>query len=161
MMLSMHSSVGAAIGASTNNPFAAIPAALVSHLLLDSFPHTDIAHLAPLNKDGTMSNIIPKWVPIVVVFDLLLTIAIVTLGVLTYPERATAIILGAFFGIFPDFQYAPKFGPWLYKQFWYKGYAWLHENGHCHFPLSYAQRFYGFHPQILCLIGGVAWLFHC
>ena len=158
MILSAHAALGAAIGAATNCPAVAVPVALVSHLLLDSFPHADIAHLVKPLESGELSDEQPRWVPIVIGADLTISAIIILVGAILYPDRVWSIVLGGLVAILPDFQYAPGFGPWLCRQFWYKPYEWLHERGHIHFPLTYAQRYWGYHPQILALIGSILWL---
>lgn len=158
MTLSSHCAIGGAIGAAIGQPLIIIPVALASHFLLDSFPHTDLAHLQKANPDGTLSDKLPWWVYLIVAIDLMLVATILIWATINCPQRANSISIGGVAGMFFDFQYIPWFGPWMSGQWWYKPIHWLHEPWHLHFPLSHAQRWYGIHTQLIALAAGIFWL---
>lgn len=158
MTLSAHCAVGAALGAALGNPWVVIPVALASHLILDSFPHTDLAHLRKPNSDGTLSDDLAWWAYAIVLIDILIVIAILVWSMTKAPALAGSIATGAVAGMFFDYQYIPVFGPWMSRQWWYRGIHWLHEPGHMHFPLRYDQRWYGIHTTLITIVSGILWL---
>lgn len=160
MLLTAHAVWGAGIGAVTGNIYVTAIAAPASHLLLDSFPHTDLAHLHKPGPDGELSDELAGWVPYVIVADVVMSILVVawTAWLCNYP---VPVIIGGIMGVFPDFQYAPGFGTWLVRQRWYSWYKWLHEPGHIHFPLLYWQKWWGFHTQAMAVAGGILFINRC
>ena len=115
MLETPHSLLGGAIGAVTGNPYAAGPAAFVSHFAGDVLPHWNPSW--PFRGRLTYAFVIG---------DFLLALALVPLFWILFPDRPE-IAVGSFFGCVPDIILAIYF---VLKQHWLKWYVDFHSRVH-------------------------------
>lgn len=93
MLTTPHTAAGVALGAAIGNPILVIPAAVVSHFLLDCVPHWQET-LAPYN---------PTWKTYVrVPIDIALAIGAAVFAAHAAPQHAAAIWTGATAANVPD-----------------------------------------------------------
>ncbi len=103
MLTTPHLVVGAAIGATFNNPLLVAPAAVASHFVLDGVPHLmGIVEVEDLDKKDVAF----------VLGDVLLGVSLVTL-LSRHNPQADLMWLGAFSAMVPDFHHTFQalFGP--------------------------------------------------
>ncbi len=117
MIMTPHIAVGAAIGAMIANPVVAIPAALLSHYVLDSIPHWQETLHPYRPHEGTYRR---------VAVDLLCASACVLLIAHWHPLAWVSIIVCAAFALLPDIDSIIAVKPELNK-----GLAKLHWTAHC------------------------------
>ena len=86
MLTTPHAAAGITLGAITGNPILAIPAALVSHYLLDMVPHWQET-LAPYKPT--------RWTYIRIPLDIVLAVGLTTWAAYVMPSHASAIWTGA------------------------------------------------------------------
>ena len=124
MILTPHILIGAAIGAQTSNVWVAFLLGLISHYLVDAFPHWE--YLAEVNISDL--NSIKK-----ILLDLVIGIILVL--VLVWSNPNIVIILMAVIGsILPDFLHG------IYSSFkikWLKPHFLMHHKIHAFKTLSF------------------------
>ncbi len=100
MILSIHALAGAALGSSIANPLESSVLALISHYFIDSLPHFD--YKVENLKEGNLKSdsIHPEFLKITV--DLIISSAIIVFVIYKNPENILSILMGSFFGLFPD-----------------------------------------------------------
>lgn len=112
MLLTPHTFIGIAIGASVTNPFIAVPLAFLSHFLGDLTPHWDFF------STGTKEDRKTGWRPLAVMADLGLGIAVgltATYYVLWQvgdPKIALSVFLCGVAAVLPD----ALEGPYIYMK---------------------------------------------
>ena len=95
-----HTLAGTIIAVITPTPLVPV-VALLSHFILDTFPHFGRSQtVKPYNKKFKL----------VLIIDALLCFSFLALGLYLFPDKRLAIILGAFFANLPDFM-------WLLRDF--------------------------------------------
>jgi hypothetical protein len=92
MLSTPHLLVGAAIARSIPNPAIALPAAFLSHFVLDATPHWDGSPQAPYSKKVIGGAVL----------DYLFGSVLILLLTAGDPRQST-VVLGAFFATLPDF----------------------------------------------------------
>lgn len=92
-----HALTGAAIGVAFRQPLLVVPLAILSHFILDMVPHFD----HEVYRYGG------KYYRQIVATDGLITIAVIVGLMLTLPQLAFVMALGAFCAVLPDL-------PWQY-----------------------------------------------
>ena len=102
MLLTPHTFVGLAIGATIQNPFLAVPLSIVSHFVGDLVPHWDF-------YSGTKKEErIRGWRPLAVMADLVLGVAVgltttlYVLWVIKNPPLALNVFLSGIGSVLPD-----------------------------------------------------------
>jgi len=107
MLLTPHTFVGLAIGATIQNPFVAVPLSIASHFAGDLIPHWDF-------YSGTKKEErIKGWRPLAVMGDLVLGVAVgliatlYTLWIIKNPQLAVNIFLSGIAAVLPDVIEAP------------------------------------------------------
>lgn len=149
MLLTPHTLVGAAIGASTNNLVSVIILAFLSHFILDALPHTD---WALWHNHGDFEPELKDY--ILVGCDFLLSAGLITY--LWYNSgRDNLILVGAIFAAIPDFiDVVPFWNKFLRKLPVFSQLHWLHEK--IHFRLKPKYWYWGVVTQLI-IIGGSLW----
>lgn len=112
MLLTPHTFVGVAVGASISNPFLAVPLSFVLHFVLDKTPHWDF--YSNTQKEERLKG----WRPLAVMADLILGVAIglvstlYALWVLNDTAMAMNIFLCGIAAVLPD----ALEGPYIYMK---------------------------------------------
>lgn len=108
MIITPHTMVGLAIGATVSNPFVAVPLAFIAHYAGDVVPHWDF-----YDKWPTRENFVFDWRPVAMFLDFVLGLAIgifFTLHALWLNQNG-ALALNMFLcgiaGVLPDAAYVP------------------------------------------------------
>jgi hypothetical protein len=107
MLLTPHTMVGVAIGATVPNPYAAVPLSLGMHFLGDAVPHWDFY------SNTSREERLKGWRPIAVMADLILAVGIgltavlFALWVLQDQALALNIFLCGIISVLPDALEAP------------------------------------------------------
>ena len=100
MLATVHLFFGAAIGKIFSSLWVIIPLAIASHYLLDLIPHYSLS--APKNwKEKNLSKENLKEFSIKSI-EPILGISLLVILILTSQENKLTILIGAFFGFFPD-----------------------------------------------------------
>ena len=100
MILTAHILVGAAIGAKLGNPFLIVPAAYLSHILLDAFPHWEYSIDGLDERRYTkafLHKILKVFLDLAVGFS-----SVYFLARVVDPAILPFMALGGFFGALPD-----------------------------------------------------------
>ncbi|HEY5549991.1 MAG TPA: hypothetical protein VIK37_02195 [Candidatus Saccharimonadales bacterium] len=92
-----HAITGALVAVVIKEPALALPAALLSHFVIDAIPHYDHRDLMPN----------PRAYKTVLVLDAILSVGLIVFLALTLNESAWLIIAGGFLGIAPDLMWLP------------------------------------------------------
>lgn len=95
-----HATTGAIIGLSVANPLIALPAALISHFVLDIIPHYGN------NKPGFIAS--KKFKAMLGIDALLCMLLVIFLGI-SQPQHWILAAVCAFVAALPDFLWIPKF----------------------------------------------------
>ncbi len=96
MTIINHVTTGALVAVAVDKPVIALPAALLSHFVLDVVPHWDYKFKNPLHKQAA------------IMIDMTLTLwLLVVLAALFHPS-ARLLIAGGFLGILPDAMWLPE-----------------------------------------------------
>jgi hypothetical protein len=91
-----HALTGAVIAAAIDKPLIALPAALLSHFVVDAIPHWNY-------------KVPPKLRKLVILFDLLGSVLlVVSLSILLFDSKPWQVIFGGFLGILPDAMWLPQ-----------------------------------------------------
>ena len=112
MLLTPHTFVGVAIGASISNPFVAVPLSIAMHFLGDAVPHWDFY------SNTTREERLKGWRPLAVMADLIIAVAVgltatyYALWVLKDTNTATSIFLAGIAAVLPD----ALEGPYIFMQ---------------------------------------------
>jgi hypothetical protein len=107
MLLTPHTIVGVAVGASVANPYIAVPISIFLHFMGDAVPHWDFF------SNTTKEERLKGWRPIAVMADLVLavgiglTVTLYALWVLKEPALALNIFLCGIAAVLPDALEAP------------------------------------------------------
>lgn len=137
MLVAPHAAAGVAIGVLVANPLLVIPAAIISHFVLDTVPHWQET-LAPYQPTYKTYVRIP--------IDIGLAVAITTFGITMQPTHATSIILGALFATTADLDVImitfPKLKRGILKLYW---------DWHCAIQKE-TNSLWGLAPQIAVLL---------
>ncbi len=113
MLVSPHAAAGVAIGVLVANPVIALPAAIISHFVLDTVPHWQetLAPYAPTRKTYIR-------IPI----DIGIAIAITLVATFIQPAHAPTVIACALFATMPDLDVLmipfPRIKKGLLKRYW-------------------------------------------
>lgn len=95
-----HALTGAAIGLTVSQPAIVLPAALLSHLILDVIPHHGLGKLDEAGKQKALKS---SWFKLSLQIDALLCLLLVALLALAQPENWLVAALCAFIATSPDF----------------------------------------------------------
>jgi hypothetical protein len=91
-----HALTGAVIAAAIDKPLIALPAAFLSHFVVDAIPHWNYKVPQKLRKP-------------IILFDLLgSALLVVALSVLLFDSKPWLVIWGGFLGILPDAMWLPQ-----------------------------------------------------
>lgn len=103
-----HALTGAAIAVKVQNPALALPLALISHFVIDYFPHWNFNLGKEIKKRGRLSAATIGWLFADSGLGLFLGLALATTA---WPniERVIVIIMAAFLAVLPDLVEAPFF----------------------------------------------------
>jgi hypothetical protein len=118
-----HAVTGALIAAAINEPVLALPAALLSHFVLDAVPHWDYKIKPQIARRQ-----------VIMLADLALSLALLLILALTVDAKPYLIIIGGLLGILPD-------AMWL--RFFVTGRPSIHGN-----PKKIINRIRQFHHWI-------------
>lgn len=112
MLLTSHTFVGVAIGASVSNPYIAVPLSIIMHFLGDAVPHWDFY------SNTTREERLKGWRPLAVMADLIIGVAVgltatyYSLWVLKDTNMAINIFLAGAASVLPD----ALEGPYIFMQ---------------------------------------------
>jgi hypothetical protein len=98
MLLTNHSMTGVVLGLSIDDPIILAPAAVVSHLVLDSTPHFGIPKLNFRSLKGFIIGSI----------DFGLSLLVLALALVLFPGRRGLVALGWLGAVSPDLLYLPE-----------------------------------------------------
>lgn len=98
MLLTNHSLTGVVLGLSIDDPVILVPAAVASHLVLDSTPHFWIREKGLRSLRGFVIGSV----------DFGMSLVVVTTALIIFPGRRWQIALGWFGAVFPDLLYLPE-----------------------------------------------------
>ncbi|HLE48550.1 MAG TPA: hypothetical protein VI819_00750 [Patescibacteria group bacterium] len=147
-----HAIVGAALVYKIGNPWISLPAAFLSHFILDEIPHWN-PHLG--DKTKKLSRPFTRDLKIIIIDSTAALIFGTSIAMMKLPdiESFTFVMLGAFFAVLPDLIEAPFF--FLnFDQYWIK--SWLgfqrkHQNN--------TNIYWGVLTQFLVVVAAVIWIF--
>lgn len=94
-----HALTGALIGFSVSNPLIAVPAAFLSHFVLDALPHFGFKNLQERGRGFAA----------LLITDMFACYAIVAMLVIFQPAGWPVAAVAAFFAASPDFMWAPDY----------------------------------------------------
>jgi hypothetical protein len=143
MTATNHAVTGALVATAINRPLLALPAALLSHFVIDCLPHWDYYKFAPT----------PTAKRAAAMADLSLAITLITIFVLTINAPAWLLITGAGLGILPDTMWLP---------FILKGTESIKANSKR--PLNVIRKYHiriqwAETPKLTGLLAEIVWLF--
>lgn len=145
MLVSPHVTAGVALGALIGNPIVVVPAAILSHFVLDSVPHWQ----------ETLPPYKPTWKTYVrIPIDLAIAATVVILALRLQPHNGLSIWLGAIFASGPDIDVIVLLLPGLKRSFVQKYWDW-----HCAIQRETASLG-GLIPQFAVLFVGVFTIYH-
>jgi hypothetical protein len=89
-----HALTGATVAAAINRPILSLPAALLSHFVIDALPHWNY------KLPGIYRQL-------AIMFDITLSLSLLVVLAVTVDASQRLIIAGGFLGILPDLMWAP------------------------------------------------------
>jgi hypothetical protein len=98
MLLTNHSLTGVVLGLTIDDPVILAPAAVASHLILDSTPHFGIPKLNFRSSKGFIIGSI----------DFGLSLCVLATGLILFPGRRGLVALGWLGAVSPDLLYLPE-----------------------------------------------------
>jgi len=145
MLIIPHVLTGAVIARKINKPLIALPLAVASHFLLDTFPHLDSHGMFGIDGAGQM-----PMEKVSAVVDTALSVAIILWAVWRLPNR-WYLVLGGFCGALPDLIYhVSPWGPWFHELPVFKQigefHAWVN------YGVGWDQWVIGFGTQLIVII---------
>lgn len=156
MYLTVHASIGAAIGGSVSHPSLAFLLGIVSHFILDKIPHADPGganhfegrNIFPLTKSA-------KRFLAIVLIDTLLAAATTLFLIRAMPNASLSLLFGVIGSILPDYLFGLYF---LTKWKLLKSFQMFHHRIHFPHKQYRVQVFPGTLIQILVFFAGILFL---
>lgn len=152
MLETPHVLVGAAIVYKIPNPLISIPAAFLSHFILDELPHWN-PHLG--NESKKLRFPFSKDVKIIVVDSVTALLSGTFIALTKLPDAGSflLVMLGCFLSVLPDVVEAPFFFLNFDRQ-WIR--SWLgfqreHQNN--------TRLFWGLFTQVVVILAALFWIF--